>query len=355
MADKEIGREVSMRIRPEFQNSVAFLCVQEKDKTTSELVKKPHGTTFLIELQDEKDKSICWQYFVTARHCIELADAEDIWIRLNRKGTGFEDLLTKKNKWVMHLKADVAIIPAHSLDKRWQSIDLDMSPISTEFFVSSDCRYHGPFTDLFPHYKIANPFANKDGVAVQIGESIYFVGLFTEEYGKTRNRPVVRHGIISRTPDEPIELKRDDDNVFSQLAYLVESFSWPGHSGSPVIWIWDSMFLGYYNPKSASWFASRTTPLVWKERLYISLPGSVQGFLGLVSSHYPIKEQAKITGNIVDRETGKIETELNTGIAVVTPAHYIYELLFDEDVVADRERVRKATEKNKHLPTMDSA
>jgi len=191
---------------------------------------------------------------------------------------------------------------------------------------------------------------------IQIGEYIYFIGLFTEEYGKTRNRPIVRYGIIARTPDEPIELSRDkEDNKFSEFAYLVESFSWPGHSGSPVIWIWDGIIHGYYNPKKDYWAATRTRFLVWNERHHIMPFGTVQGFLGLVSAHFGTKEEAEITGDIVaDKKAGKIETRLNTGIAAVTPSHYIYELLFREDVVEDREERRKIIEKSNNLPTMDS-
>jgi hypothetical protein len=352
LSEKELGKGISMHIRPEFFDSVAFLCIQTEEDGRS--IRKPCGSAFLIELPDEKDKDTYWPYFVTARHCIEGAEAEDIWIRLNRVDKGFEDLLTKRDKWITHDDADVAIIPLWNVAKG--SATTKITAISTDYFVNSKYRYGGPWTDLQPHYTLENPFKEKGGCPIQIGEYIYFVGLFTEEYGKTRNRPIVRYGIIARTPDEPIELPRDKEgNKFSEFAYLVESFSWPGHSGSPVIWIWDGIIHGYYNPKKDNWAAWRTSPIaVWNERHKIMPFGTVQGVLGLVSAHFGKREKAEITGGIVDKEAGAIETELNTGIAAVTPAHYIYELLFRKDVVGNREEQRKIIEKSKHLPTMDS-
>jgi len=352
MSDKDIGSKTSMHIRPEFFNSVGFLCTLVEGKDGGS-IKKPCGSTFFIELPDEKDKDTYWPYFVTARHCIEWAKGENIWIRLNTVDKGFEDLLTKKDKWFIHDSADVAIIPFGKVDKG--SDTKKITAISTDFFINSQFRYAGPFTDLQPHFRLVNPFANEGGIPIQIGEYIYFIGLFTEEYGKKRNRPVVRHGIIARTPDELVTLKRDEDNEFDQLAYLVESFSWPGHSGSPVIWTWDGLIHGYYNPKKDQWAASRLNFIkVWEEHHRILPLGTVQGVLGLVSAHFGKKEKAEITGGIIDKESGTIETELNTGIVAVTPAHYISELLFREDVVADRERVRKISEEqNKYLPTMD--
>lgn len=351
MSDKEIGRGISMHIRPDFFDSVAFLCTLAKQEDGKSVV-KPCGSTFFIELPDEKDRDTYWPYFVTARHCIEWAEGENIWIRLNTVDKGFEDLLTKKNKWFIHDGADVAIIPFGNVDRG--SDTKRITAISTNFFVSSQFRYAGPFTDLQPHFRLINPFAKEGGIPIQIGEYIYFIGLFTEEYGKKRNRPIVRRGIIARTPNEPITLKRDRDSKFDQLAYLVESFSWPGHSGSPVIWVWDGLIHGYYNPRKDQWAASRLNFIkVWEEEHRILPLGTVQGLLGLVSAHFGTPQKAEITGDIIDKEAGAIETELNTGIAAVTPSHYISELLFREDVVADRERVRKATEKNKHLPTMD--
>jgi len=148
-----------MHIRPDFFNSVAFLCIQTEEDGKS--IRKPHGSTFLIDLPDEKNKNIYWPYFVTARHCIEDAETEDIWIRLNKKDIGFEDLLTKKDKWTTHHNADVAIIPLWSVDK--SSAPLKITAISTNYFVDSKYHYNGPWTDIQPHHKLENPFVGKGG------------------------------------------------------------------------------------------------------------------------------------------------------------------------------------------------
>lgn len=67
--------------------------------------------------------------------------------------------------------------------------------------------------------------------------------------------------------------------------------------------------------------------------MWASRPLNIVGFLGLVSAHFDIEKTAKGYSDIV--------TELNAGIAVITPAESIRELLFREDIVEDREK-RKA-------------
>jgi hypothetical protein len=49
--------------------------------------------------------------------------------------------------------------------------------------------------------------------------------------------------------------------------------------------------------------------------------------------HLDIRQKAQTTGDILD----EVRTALKSGIAIVTPAHKIKELLMREDVVEDRE------------------
>lgn len=63
--------------------------------------------------------------------------------------------------------------------------------------------------------------------------------------------------------------------------------------------------------------------------------GWVTGFMGLVSGHYDIEQEAKKTGDIL----GKVQVELNSGIAIVTPAEAVTQLLMREDLVEYRKKL----------------
>ena len=63
---------------------------------------------------------------------------------------------------------------------------------------------------------------------IGIGSEVYFPGLFVHHHG--RNEPIVRGGIVSSMPTEPVLTE------FGEIhAYLAEARSVGGLSGSPVI------------------------------------------------------------------------------------------------------------------------
>ena len=77
--------------------------------------------------------------------------------------------------------------------------------------------------------------------------------------------------------------------------------------------------------------------------------------LGLVSAHWNIKQRAETTGDIL----GDVRMALNSGMAVVTPAEKIRELLMDDPaLVADRvsrAREMKRQHQKDRAMTTDSA
>ena len=313
-----LGEEDAMHVRSECMRSVAFLCLEDRDGT-----RKPVATAFRVVLQDSEMPSMCWPYFVTARHCIEDIPTNEIWVRINKKTHGFVDFKTKQDDWLVHESADVAILLATLSGDVFEQLDIDAIPI--ESFVTDRYRYAGPW---LPAIAPANPFLEEGGWLLNVGEEIYFVGLFVQETGLQRNLPIARYGTISRMPEEPIKMKRHD-TTFEQYAYLVECRSWGGHSGSPAIWVWPGV-MGK---------GQMTLPM-----------GIVQGFMGLVSAHYEIPVAAKTKGDIL----GEIRTGINAGMGIITPSHYITELLQRNDVIEDRAQRRKEIQKQKDVPTMDN-
>jgi hypothetical protein len=76
-------------------------------------------------------------------------------------------------------------------------------------------------------------------------------------------------------------------------------------------------------------------PKIGNQPVFVPDQGYVMRLLGLVSGHWDIKQKAETVGDIV----GTIRTAINSGIAVVTPAEAIRELLMREDVVEDRKKL----------------
>ena len=58
----------------------------------------------------------------------------------------------------------------------------------------------------------------------------------------------------------------------------------------------------------------------------------ISGFMGVVPGHFDISRSAETIGDI----QGDIQTKMNSGIAMVTPADAVTNLLMREDVVDHR-------------------
>jgi hypothetical protein len=70
----------------------------------------------------------------------------------------------------------------------------------------------------------------------------------------------------------------------------------------------------------------------------VSTEAGLLALPGLVSAHFDIPQLAQTEGDIL----GRVTTRLNSGIAVVTPAHFVRNLIHNEPVaeeLQDRERV----------------
>jgi hypothetical protein len=118
------------------------------------------------------------------------------------------------------------------------------------------------------------------------------------------------------------------------VAYLVEFRSFGGQSGSPVMVRRRVFNLIQVQVNAIS--ADAGGAEAGQETISVQNPDAeVFGFLGLVSGHFDIEQQAQTTGDIL----GSITTAINSGIAIVTPAEAVRELLLREDVVEDRQQV----------------
>jgi len=174
------------------------------------------------------------------------------------------------------------------------------------------------------------------GIAVEVGDELFSPGLFIQSAGQNRNLPVIRFGNIARMPGrEMITLNAGARGDILIRAYLAETHSWGGFSGAPVFWHYDytiatpinAIRLGPVPPSSTLAMPQRSQP----ERLNVVIgKGWTIALLGLVSGHFGIPTKAK---NHAD-----IETEINAGMAVITPSANIRELLMRDDMREDRHR-----------------
>ena len=277
-----------MRVDPDVLKCVMFLA-EEREQNGGAFKIVPVATAFVVRL---KENDLTWKYLVTARHVIEGAK-DELYVRANLKTGSHKEFPIKKADWYRHDDADVACTEFYMPDR--DPMELDYVSTPTEQFISD--KYEFTF----------DPLPQGAAEPVGLGDDLVFIGLFVEHAGKERNLPIVRLGNIAAMPTEAVSVARNGGtSSFSQLAYLAECKSWGGVSGSPVFW----------------------TQQYGRQSVYLT------GLLGLISSHYDIKTNAETAGDIV----GTITTPINSGIAVVTPAHFVNELLLRDDLVEIRKK-----------------
>jgi len=232
-----------------------------------------------------------------------------------KQGKGFEDILTRKDQWHQHKNADVA---AYLL---WNKFPYEYDPIPMQAFIDRHYEYSpvglgGPKDEAQLKLYVTQVFSTSHGgVPVQLGDDLFFVGLFVQSAGDKKNLPIARFGNLSRMPgDELISIESLAYGKVDIRAYLVELHSWGGHSGSPVFWH------HAFNVKAAT--QDSTAAVV--DRQYVI------GLLGLVTGHFDIVGEAEDK----QRDTlDDIRPRLNAGMAIITPAENIRELLMNDDEI----------------------
>lgn len=291
--------------------AVAFI-LEERDINGARR-KVPVGTAFFVEVPESSDLS--WYYLATARHIIEDTESETLYVRANKKedAGGNNEWSTRTTDWFIDNDADVAII----LCDLGKAEGLDVIAWPLDQFVGADYRYH------------AQPFDQQGGLPVSVGHEIFITSLFIQHAGKERNLPIARFGHVARMPSR-VKIKRWKDSTDVEVvAYLAECHSWGGHSGAPVIWL---------------------HPVSWRAGNGVVL-GHVRAVLGMVSAHWDIAVKGKTTGDIL----GKIETDVNAGIAIVTPAEAIRQLLMSEGVMEQRKKKKEKLDSEEPMPKLDRA
>ncbi|KKW38621.1 MAG: hypothetical protein UY85_C0012G0004 [Candidatus Peribacteria bacterium GW2011_GWB1_54_5] len=249
-----------------------------------------NGTGFFIGVKNENDPKISNVYLVTAKHVIHSGGSLilPLAIRLNKfEGNAqVTEISLKEGDVIMHPDPDVdlAVIGCLPDQKIFDFLMLPQELICEKKVIENE--------------KICE------------GDEVFFAGLFTSHVGQKQNQPIIRFGKIALMSDEKIEWRDTKDKPAKLLdLYLLECQSFGGNSGSPVFF--------HLVPL-------RTGNLVLGGGPKIFLGGVMRGsFLNLNEIQ------------VVKTQKSAISVE-NLGVAAVTPAYFLQEILFSEDLIKAR-------------------
>ena len=247
-------------------------------------------------------------YAVTNKH---VAKGGYPVIRLNTIDGKTDVLELTANDWIPHPAGDdLAVAPID-----FPPDTHDYFPIESELFLTSENLYGGKPSDHF---------------VVGAGDDTFMVGRFTNHAGKQRNTPSLRFGSVAMLPFEKVKLNKEA-NSHMQEAFLVETRSISGYSGSPVFVYQPSISETEIRPSPYDGYESRSN---WVASID-DLTGSLR-FLGVDCGHV-IKYEKVVNGAGTPHPNGwQIET--NTGMSIVIPAWRLMGLLNRPELVMQRKK-----------------
>jgi hypothetical protein len=275
----------------EIKKSVSFIFIPDGPNKL-----KPNGTGFFVGVKHTDNERAFSVYFVTAKHVLQDNHNNyftEVVLRLNKK-EGDSQLIKidlKDIKIFEHPDKDVDIALFNCLP--------DQNVYDFKFIPD-------------------NLIANKEVMVrneIAEGDEVFFAGLFTSYIGQTKNQPIIRFGKVALISDEKIEWKEKDKPPKFMDLLLLECQSFGGNSGSPVFF--------------------QLNPL--RKPGQITLGGPTIFLAGIMTGSFLQGTQIQITDAIAN-----LISLQNVGIAAVTPADKLYEVLFSEEMV----RLRQEQEKN---------
>ncbi len=266
-----------MRVPNDFLKTVGFVSRDEES-----LIYK--GTAFIVKVPIDEEFGLL--HLVTAKHVAKsLQDGEAVLAFNGKDGAPLWMKNTTEVQWYFHPdpSVDVAILPMATT--RTAEYDYEAIPISRFLAVQ-----------------------NEQIISIGIGDETITIGLFAPFVGADKLTPIVRTGTVAMMPDG-----RLPHPVFGSIfAYLVESRSTGGLSGSPV-------------------FVRNTVNLPVMSLDGSSTRASALGefyFLGLVHGHWSMS---------IDKGDAKGQ-DTNMGICLVVPSLHILEALNAEPLASQRQR-----------------
>lgn len=259
--------------------SACFLVQNSEVNGVSKL--RPIGTGFFVGVEEGSDFLV--SYVVTARHLVDGGMMQGpIYLRFNTMDGPFADLEVPNDSWITHPTTDVAIanviLPV--------GINASFVPLNK---INSD-------TDI-------------DLYDVSEGTVINFVAFFSQYFGKDMILPILRSGIISLMPHEKMRIKVANDYYVESHAYLADTISISGHSGSPV-----------FSPVNLR-------------------------LIGVMQGHYELDQYSNYDSN----NRPQVKGGTTTGISIIIPGQAIRDLLEKPDAAQHRKDLREQSLKTNLL------
>jgi hypothetical protein len=250
-----------------------------------------NGTGFFVFVENEPSPGR-YGYLITAKHVLKGENDEyfkRIYVRINDKKQGSAfialDLVpsgAQKNIFVHDdPTVDIAVIPALPNLVIFDFLALPTSMIkSKEDFKKSTIR---------------------------AGSDVFFVGLFAPHYGDKINTPIFRFGRVAMITDDRFRWQEGSKPAEMVELYLLETMSFGGNSGSPVFF---------------SQGIDRQPGSIIVGADEITLAGVMRGNFN----------EPRIGGVIQTPNAVLPVFAQNIGIAAVTPAYLLRDILYSEEL-----------------------
>ena len=248
----------------------------------------PNGTGFFVLVENENGPG-AYGYLVTAKHVLKNERGEyfkRIFMRINDKheGSGFisvdlSDTGPGQNIFVhADPTVDIAVVPALPREDIFDFLGIPVAMIkSKEDFKKS---------------------------TITTGSDVFFSGLFAPHYGDKTNTPIFRFGRVAMITDDRFRWQDAPTKPVELVElYLLETMSFGGNSGSPV-------------------FFSQGMDRVPGQ---IILGGDEISLAGVMRGNF---NEPRVGGVIQTPNAVLPVFAQNIGIAAVTPAYLLRDILF---------------------------
>lgn len=266
--------------------SVAFLGI-----ANSEGVIQPKCTAFYIVVPFRHKPNQGRGYLTTAKHNIEAARGRNLHVSINP--AFLEE--GQSPQW-LPLPQDL-IWHDHYEDQTADVVVADWRP--PQNYAAS---YTGVLVTSFLDFQ---PIISQ---GIGVGNEIRIVGLFPYHFGKTEHKSLLRAGNISLYPSDRVKGGRGEMDAF-----LIETKSLGGLSGSPVFAVDIAAFPKVWNP-----------------------------FLGVIHGHWDYRNDSLSESDI---------KAINSGMSIVSPSCKIIDIVFSDELESGRSEfncmTRSEIEENK--------
>lgn len=278
---------------PDFiQKSIIYL-YPKSDKPDGERAWKGGGSGFIIGVPSEVDDHFIYLYAVTNWHVIQGKDgvaSPSPVIRLNLKSGKFCAIDKDVSDWKKHPNDE-------DLAMCYIEMDVDQDKHDIDFAIP---------TDWFADKKVEAKVSNDKSIKIELGsgDETFVVGRFQSVEGKQQNTPSTRWGAFSQMDIEPLLNPLGK----KRYAYLIETHSISGFSGSPVFAYID---LSRPRPELDTMYLSKT--YMW--------------LIGVDMGHWPIHEKVEYRDDGEWRRETGTRVLANSAMMSVVPIARLWDLI----------------------------